>query len=80
MVETPEVYIGGGLFFPWKPRFQLFQVVGGSNFGSNFAISFLSGEIQIQGARGRYRGTTLKRSTPLLGTYSRTIPRVLCWS
>ena len=27
-----------------------------------------------------HRGTSLRRSTPLLGPYSRTIPRVLRWS
>ena len=27
-----------------------------------------------------YRGTSLIRNTPLLGPYSRTIPRVLWWS
>ena len=29
---------------------------------------------------GRYRVTSLIRNTPLLGLYSRTIPRVLWWS
>ena len=27
-----------------------------------------------------YRGTSLIRNTPLLGPYSRTIPRVVWWS
>jgi len=27
-----------------------------------------------------YRGTSLIRKTPLLGPYSRTMPRVLWWS
>ena len=27
-----------------------------------------------------YRGTSLMRNTPLLGPFSRTIPRVLWWS
>ena len=32
------------------------------------------------GCRGEYRGTSLIRNTPLLGPYSRAIPRVLWWS
>jgi len=30
-------------------------------------------------AEQAYRGTSLIRNTPLLGPYSRTIPRVLWW-
>ena len=30
-------------------------------------------------ARLSYRGTSLIRNTPLLGPYSKTIPRVLRW-
>ena len=36
--------------------------------------------VRVHGIGIVYRGITLSRNTPLLGSYSRTIPRVLWWS
>jgi hypothetical protein len=35
---------------------------------------------EVEVALPRYRGTSLIRNTPLLGPYSRTLPRVIWWS
>ena len=49
--------------------------------GSGFEIWTADGEVvrMEAGLARQYRGTSLIRNSPLLGPYSRTVPRALWW-
>jgi hypothetical protein len=78
---------------PTRPR-QSYQGSGFRVQGSGFRVQSsgfrvesppfhppMPGGIGARAAHGiGYRGTSLIRNTPLLGPYSRTLPRVLWWS